>query len=152
MDSSPSLPNSRKFAGILSSVRRELSVCWDRCRISQEERLNCAPYSLLAQVNETIDLGIRFMLNKVVTCGVGCILAHTMGTGKSFQICAMADVFLRIPPTRQSSLLSQSTPFSTGGQSLIAGYHLFLMNPLLLDDSFLSMWFHQIWKFMQESM
>lgn len=52
--------------------------------------------------------GICFMFDKVVRCDGGCILAHTMGTGKSFQVGAMADLFLRIAPTRKSSLLSSN--------------------------------------------
>ena len=47
--------------------------------------------------------GIRFLYDNVVenldqystSPGFGCILAHSMGLGKTFQICAFSEVFLR---------------------------------------------------------
>lgn len=47
--------------------------------------------------------GIRFLYDNVVesleqfskSMGFGCILAHSMGLGKTFQVCAFSEVFLR---------------------------------------------------------
>lgn len=47
--------------------------------------------------------GIRFLYDNVVenleqfstSVGFGCILAHSMGLGKTFQVCAFSEVFLR---------------------------------------------------------
>lgn len=47
--------------------------------------------------------GIRFLYDNVVESleqfslspGFGCILAHSMGLGKTFQVCAFSEVFLR---------------------------------------------------------
>lgn len=50
--------------------------------------------------------GIRFLYDNVVESleqfsvspGFGCILAHSMGLGKTFQVCAFSEVFLRHTP------------------------------------------------------
>ena len=53
--------------------------------------------------------GIRFLYDNVVgnldlyttSPGDGCILAHSMGLGKTFQVCAFSEVFLRNPESRR---------------------------------------------------
>lgn len=58
-------------------------------------------FSRAAKVHQ-ID-GIRFLYKNVVdnlenfssSTGLGCILAHSMGLGKTFQACAFSEVFLR---------------------------------------------------------
>ena len=42
--------------------------------------------------------------------GLGCVLAHSMGLGKTFQICAFSDVFLRHTKAKTILIL---TPLST---------------------------------------
>ena len=44
--------------------------------------------------------GIRFLYEMVVGRGSGCLLAHSMGLGKTFQVCAFSEIFLRNTPRK----------------------------------------------------
>ena len=72
---------------------------------AQEEDIFLAPQLARAVKPHQIG-GIRFLYDNVVESleqfsispGFGCILAHSMGLGKTFQVCAFSEVFLRHTP------------------------------------------------------
>jgi len=77
-------------------------VLVDVCHPSKEKDIFLPPQ--LARTAKAHQVaGIRFLYDNVVgsqdqyetSTGSGCILAHSMGLGKTFQACAFSDAFLR---------------------------------------------------------
>lgn len=74
--------------------------------------------------------GVRFLFDNIIesidlfdkSSGFGCILAHSMGLGKTLQLVCFCDIFLRHTNSKAFSSSCQSIHYKTGFTSSTCGF------------------------------